>query len=140
MAVCAVQQACLLVPGRGCISRGWNPGCCLTHHIPSAPQVHQLLLAWLRQQPRTVVLQDSQSGSASRPGGAIHARAVSLAMGYADDLFIGYRCEAGRVVVEGQSQLRIGVGDMEVNPRRLAKLMLDLQAAAKALPEGGSCG
>jgi uncharacterized protein (DUF1499 family) len=70
----------------------------------------------------------------------IHARFVSLLWGFADDVFVQLSCnaESGEVLVEVQGQLRVGVGDMEVNVKRNAALMAALTAQAQAgeLPAG----
>jgi len=61
-------------------------------------------------------------------GGFLHARCVTLVMGYADDVFVRVRtdgadpdadADADVVSAEIQSQLRLGVGDLEANPERI---------------------
>jgi len=59
-----------------------------------------------------------------------------------DDFWVRLSCgKDGRVVVEAQGQLRLGVGDWGVNPRRNAELLAALRAAAAGgkLPPG-TCG
>ena len=82
-------------------------------------------------------------GSATAAGGGvfIHARFGSLLWGFADDVFVQLSCSSsGSVVVEVQGQLRLGVGDMEVNVKRNVALMAALEGRGEAggLAEG-SC-
>jgi uncharacterized protein (DUF1499 family) len=70
----------------------------------------------------------------------IHARFVSLLWGFADDVFVRLSCnaETGAVLLEAQGQLRVGVGDMDVNVKRNAALMAAMDAEVKRgqLPAG----
>lgn len=53
----------------------------------------------------------------------MHARFVSKLWGFADDLFVRVACDdRGLALVEAQGQLRLGVGDMDVNLARVARL------------------
>ena len=59
-------------------------------------------------------------------GGFLHARCITLVMGYADDVFVRVRtdgtdsdADADVVSAEIQSQLRLGIGDLEANPERI---------------------
>lgn len=121
---------------------GWDP-------VPlptTLPAATSAVLQWIKQQPRTTIL--AVHGPPSPAGAAaavpqetvIHARFVSLLWGFADDVFVRLRCNAdsGAVLLEAQGQLRIGVGDMDVNVQRNAALMAAMKAAAQAgqLPAG----
>jgi len=61
-------------------------------------------------------------------GGFLHARCVTLVMGYADDVLVRVREESGEVVAEVQSQLRFGVGDMGTNSARIQKFNAYMEA------------
>jgi uncharacterized protein (DUF1499 family) len=84
---------------------------------------------WIGGQPGGRVLRSSP--------GFIHARFTTLVFGFADDLFVGLRCDGeGNSVVEAQGQLRIGKSDLGVNARRNQKLFAAVGAAAGGLPQG----
>ncbi|KAF8064645.1 hypothetical protein HT031_003446 [Scenedesmus sp. PABB004] len=94
-------------------------------------------LNWISAQPRAKVLDDLRllDGEA-----LLHARFVSRLWGFSDDLWVRVTCaEGGAALVEVQGSLRLGVGDMGVNPARCAALLEALRAAGGGLPAGG-CG
>eukprot|EP00775_Hariotina_reticulata_P012236 gene12236-12374_t len=105
---------------------------------------------WLRQQPRTVILQQGKSGPTSTNAAAegdapsagkvfFHARVVTLLWGFADDFFLHLTClDNGKVRLELQGQLRVGLGDMDVNVRRNAVVLDAIGAAKGKLPHGSS--
>ena len=71
-------------------------------------------------QPQTTVLDDSISLDGK--GIHIHARAVSIVWGFADDMFVNIsgdgKKDTGSSTVEIQIQLRLGSYDFGVNARR----------------------
>jgi hypothetical protein len=89
------------------------------------------LLRWLGQQPRVTILRHaSASSSQSAGGGFLHARVVTPLWGFADDFFVRWRCSrVGEAVVEVQGQLRLGVGDLEVNVKRNGAVLGHLREA-----------
>jgi uncharacterized protein (DUF1499 family) len=132
---------CLLVADR---NAGWDP----VQMPTTLPAATSALLDWIRQQPRTTLLAVHRPSSTASALEAvqetvIHARFVSLLWGFADDVFVRLSCNAktGAVLVEAQGQLRVGVGDMEVNVKRNAALMVAMKAAVEGgqLP-AGPCG
>ena len=60
-----------------------------------------------------------------------HWRVLSTVFGFADDLVVRTRIDgsssARAIVVDAQSQLRLGVGDLGVNRRRLSRLLKRLE-------------
>jgi uncharacterized protein (DUF1499 family) len=107
------------------------------------------LKKWLRQQPRTEILKRVGSSDKADPLAAgdvtrtdqvfFHARVVSLLWGFADDFFVHLTClDNGKVRLEVQGQLRVGVGDMDVNVKRNAAVLDAMSAAKGKLPQG-SC-
>ncbi|KAF6251862.1 hypothetical protein COO60DRAFT_579237 [Scenedesmus sp. NREL 46B-D3] len=114
------------------------------------PAATSAVLEWIRQQPRATVLtvHRGPSGTDSAASGGqeaaqqavAHARFVSLLWGFADDVFVRLSCDAdnGAVLLEAQGQLRVGVGDMEVNVKRNAALLAAMEAEVKGgqLPAG----
>lgn len=99
------------------------------------------VLRWVAQQPRVTILKHvshSRAGGADE-GGFLHVRAVTPVWGFADDVFVHWRCSrmVGEAVVEVQGQLRLGVGDMGVNVKRNAAILAHLKRAA--IPAAAWC-
>lgn len=98
----------------------------LSLHEPLS-EVAAALRRWLAATPRTTLLawREEPDGSAV----TVHARCVSALWGFADDLFVRLsRVQqtgggSSSVLVETQGQLRLGVGDMNVNAARNAALL-----------------
>jgi uncharacterized protein (DUF1499 family) len=98
--------------------------------------------AWINSQNRARILY-------SAPG-FVHVRFLSLIWGFADDFFVGLRCDDhssgddrkegdvrdGLLVVETQGQLRVGKGDLGVNARRNKGFIEWLEQAKDELPVG----
>ncbi|KAL4857462.1 hypothetical protein ACK3TF_002330 [Chlorella vulgaris] len=100
------------------------------HLAASMPDVQAWVAAWVGEQGQARLLRDT------RPG-FLHARILTFFFGFADDLMVSLRCnDKGQVVIEVQSQLRLGMSDMGVNGRRNEKFMLQLSQAVQqgALP------
>ncbi|KIY97449.1 hypothetical protein MNEG_10513 [Monoraphidium neglectum] len=97
--------------------------------------------AWVRALPRAEVLYDAADGGADGGGRAllVHARVLTFFWGFADDFWVRLSCAGdGAALVEAQGQLRLGVGDLGVNPARNQALLGALRAEARvgALPPG----
>ena len=87
--------------------------------------------AFVNGAPRADVLYAGGDGAAR----AVHARFLSALFGFADDHWVRLACgKDGRVLVEAQGQLRLGVGDLGVNARRNKALFAALREAD--LPAG----
>lgn len=100
--------------------------------------VEAQVLRWVESQPRVAVLKHVKPGGNGDGGGFLHARAVTPVMGFADDLYVRWRCTSlGEAVVEVQGQLRLGVGDMGVNVRRNGAILEFLKRAP--LPTAAWC-
>lgn len=97
--------------------------------IPAtSPDVQNLVEKWINSQSGTRILRSNS--------GFIHARFLSLILGFADDVFVGLKCDVeGHTIVEVQGQSRIGYSDLGVNHRRNARLLQAVQVLSQALPE-----
>lgn len=84
---------------------------------------------------RRVIAIHNQAAEGGGPDGIIvHVRAISFLWGFADDVVVSIRCSGGAgagaggevngamALVQVHGQLRLGVGDMGVNPDRNARL------------------
>lgn len=94
--------------------------------------------AWISAQPRAEVLSDVAEGGGTGAR-VIHARFVSFLWGFADDFWVRLSCAGdSRTVVEVMGQLRLGVGDLEVNPTRNRLFLgaMRARAAAGKFPKG----
>lgn len=124
------------------------------------PNATEAVLRWIRSRPRAEVLLVQHAPPAAPADGAaapaasafIHARFVSLLWGFADDVFVRLTCvpagadadssgETQAALLEVQGQLRLGVGDLEVNVARNVALLSHMEAEMQQghLPRGG-CG
>ncbi|KAK9818909.1 hypothetical protein WJX81_006791 [Elliptochloris bilobata] len=100
------------------------------HVVTSRAALLAAARAWMQAQPRVSVLRSDAS--------LVHARAVSFAWGFADDVVVQVRCGANgsMAVLEAQSALRLGRSDFSVNSARLAVLWEHISGEAQrgALP------
>lgn len=96
----------------------------------SAADVRRAVVDWIDDSfQATVVFDDSVHNY-------VHARFLSVAIGFADDFGVQIVCNdtASRVWV--QSELTFGGNDLGVNPSRTARFMVDMAQARTSLPPG----
>eukprot|EP00882_Tetradesmus_deserticola_P030103 GHRQ01033775.1.p2 GENE.GHRQ01033775.1~~GHRQ01033775.1.p2 ORF type:complete len:157 (+),score=36.15 GHRQ01033775.1:258-728(+) len=144
-----VLSTCVCLPACCAVAPTRDAGMTPVQMPTTLPAATSTVLEWIWQQPRTTILAVHRATSVNGSPAAdqeavqqtvIHARFVSLLWGFADDVFVRLTCDAetGTVLLEAQGQLRVGVGDMDVNVKRNAALLAAMQAKAAGgqLPAG----
>lgn len=93
-------------------------------------------------EPRGEVLSTlNESPGAQGAPQQVHARFTSLLWGFADDLWVRVACDdRGLARVEAQGQLRLGMGDLDVNLHRVERLWAHLEATFAVAESGGQQG
>eukprot|EP00030_Apusomonadida_sp_AF-17_P002780 a341698_20.p1 GENE.a341698_20~~a341698_20.p1 ORF type:complete len:268 (+),score=74.48 a341698_20:32-805(+) len=87
----------------------------------SAAAVQHDVLGWIETQPRATVLRSEPST------GFVHARFLSLLLGFPDDFYASVFCDGAAAVVWTQSQARLGSGDSGVNNKRVTEFLVWLK-------------
>ncbi len=78
----------------------------------SVQEIHDLIITWILDQPRTEILTDIDN--------FIHAKFLSLVFRFPDDFYVSiFQNENNQTTFWVQSQSRLGRGDLGVNEQRV---------------------
>lgn len=75
---------------------------------------------WVSERERTIIVHLDND--------TLHVVETSFLLRFEDDLVVHIECSDGLTIIHGYSSSRIGVGDLGVNPERLASLKSHLNA------------
>eukprot|EP01026_Neomeris_dumetosa_P041133 TRINITY_DN34014_c0_g1_i2.p1 TRINITY_DN34014_c0_g1~~TRINITY_DN34014_c0_g1_i2.p1 ORF type:complete len:300 (+),score=10.89 TRINITY_DN34014_c0_g1_i2:83-901(+) len=104
--------------------------------------VKEVVKKWIENQPRSNIIGEFTSENPNDNSVVVfHARFVSLFLGFADDFFVSLGCgQEGAVIVQVQSQLRIGRSVLGVNKKRVKDFMVWMQSFEQSgALDQGSC-